>query len=331
MSGEEPVPTTTTTTSGSDGRRQLEQSQHRKKGHHSNLKGHAEIEKGDAAMDPEELRDTKKAHGGGWVPPWQRVGEEKTFTVSFTGSPRRFNEHSTNIREALVAQCANHSACTHGHYKHDAKSSNNDLARMSLFCLQPPGDMPSRKSVFDTILSGCIPVLFHPLTARYMYEWHWNQDLWGEVAVSFDSSEDNKALIEHRVDFIDKLIKMAESDKDEIKLKQMKIAEFAHQLQFSLIEKGEGSSSNSGSIMTVARLPGQKDAYDLAMENVLAIHSGKKKHDRVSHYVKCMLLEGRGSVDLQTADWCTPTGSSDDPFLPSPFDNYLYKGTGTAK
>ncbi|KAK3098688.1 hypothetical protein FSP39_022044 [Pinctada imbricata] len=30
----------------------------------------------------------------------------------------------------------------------------------SVFCLQPPGDSPTRKSFFDALLSGCIPVLF---------------------------------------------------------------------------------------------------------------------------------------------------------------------------
>ena len=30
----------------------------------------------------------------------------------------------------------------------------------SVFCLQPPGDSPTRKSFYDSILSGCIPVTF---------------------------------------------------------------------------------------------------------------------------------------------------------------------------
>lgn len=297
-----------------------------KKGH--GLRGHDEIEKGDASIDQAELDETRKAHGGGWVPPWHRVGEEKEMLVSFTGNARRFNEHSTKIREALIDQCANHSQCTHGHYKHDSKASNNELARKSLFCLQPPGDMPSRKSLFDTILSGCIPVLFHPLTARYMYEWHWGQELWSQVAVSFDSSEDNHALIEHKKDFIAQLVDMAKTGQEQIRAKQKKIQEFAHQLQYSLIEPSTTSSTGESTPhqRSVARLPGEKDAYDVSMERVLAIHSGSMTHDRVSDYVECMLISGRGDVDLQTADWCKSTQSTKDPFSPPPFDNYLYKG-----
>ncbi|WAR25669.1 GT16-like protein [Mya arenaria] len=32
--------------------------------------------------------------------------------------------------------------------------------RHSKYCLQPPGDSPTRKSIYDSILSGCIPILF---------------------------------------------------------------------------------------------------------------------------------------------------------------------------
>ncbi|XWS09224.1 hypothetical protein CRYUN_Cryun40dG0067200 [Craigia yunnanensis] len=32
----------------------------------------------------------------------------------------------------------------------------------SIFCLQPLGDSYTRRSIFDSILAGCIPVLFHP-------------------------------------------------------------------------------------------------------------------------------------------------------------------------
>ena len=78
----------------------------------------------------------------------------------------------------------------------------------AVFCLQPPGDMPTRKSVFDVILSGCIPVLFHPLTARYMYEWHWSPEVWDQVGVHFDSFEDNQQLLGQKTDFIQRLIDM---------------------------------------------------------------------------------------------------------------------------
>ncbi|CAN1816274.1 Probable xyloglucan galactosyltransferase GT11 [Linum perenne] len=42
----------------------------------------------------------------------------------------------------------------------------------SAFCLQPPGDSPTRRSIFDSMLAGCIPVFFHPFSAYGQYIWH---------------------------------------------------------------------------------------------------------------------------------------------------------------
>lgn len=35
-----------------------------------------------------------------------------------------------------------------------------ELKRRSVFCLEPPGANPIRRSMYDSLLSGCIPVLF---------------------------------------------------------------------------------------------------------------------------------------------------------------------------
>eukprot|EP00966_Prymnesium_polylepis_P217017 5022935-Prymnesium_polylepis.1 len=47
-----------------------------------------------------------------------------------------------------------------------------DAYNTSTFCLQPPGDTPTRKGVVDSLLLGCIPVLFDPLQ-REQWPWHW--------------------------------------------------------------------------------------------------------------------------------------------------------------
>ncbi|KZV28801.1 hypothetical protein F511_06235 [Dorcoceras hygrometricum] len=46
------------------------------------------------------------------------------------------------------------------------------LFQSSVFCLQPPGDSFTRRSTFDSILAGCIPVFFHPGSAYVQYMWH---------------------------------------------------------------------------------------------------------------------------------------------------------------
>ena len=42
----------------------------------------------------------------------------------------------------------------------------------SVFCLQPTGDSLTRRSTFDSILAGCIPVFFHPGSAYAQYIWY---------------------------------------------------------------------------------------------------------------------------------------------------------------
>lgn len=46
--------------------------------------------------------------------------------------------------------------CT-GHHHEDTMK----WMKQCIFCLQPSGDSPTRKSFYDAILSGCIPVIFH--------------------------------------------------------------------------------------------------------------------------------------------------------------------------
>ena len=74
-------------------------------------------------------------------------------------------------------------------------------------------------------------MLFHPLTARYMYEWHWGQSNWEKVAVHFDSSDENSDLINHKVDFIQKLIDMVENNATDI---------VRRQIQLRQVGEGEG-------------------------------------------------------------------------------------------
>jgi hypothetical protein len=46
------------------------------------------------------------------------------------------------------------------------------LKNSSVFCLEPEGDTPFRKSIYDSLISGCIPVLFS-LTTEAVSPWHW--------------------------------------------------------------------------------------------------------------------------------------------------------------
>jgi hypothetical protein len=174
--------------------------------------------------------------------------------------------------------------------------------------------MPTRKSLFDAILSGCIPVLFHPLTGRYMYEWHWSISEWNISAIHYDSFLENQDLINQRVDFIQKLIDLYKNEPEKISKMQENLKNYAFKLQYGLIQKDKNGKkivrkefdSNKQEIM---------DAYSIAITNVLKIHAGLMSHDRVAHYVECMqIIKGRDK--LQTADNCNVTNSIKDIYYP---------------
>lgn len=71
------------------------------------------------------------------------------------------------------------------------------LFQRSIFCLQPPGDTFTRRSIFDSILAGCIPVLFNPASFYVQYIWHLPKDFTKySVLIPEDDVKENKVSIE---------------------------------------------------------------------------------------------------------------------------------------
>ncbi|XP_047315496.1 xyloglucan galactosyltransferase XLT2-like [Impatiens glandulifera] len=97
---------------------------------------------------------------------------EKLF--SFVGASRA--DQKADFRTILMSQCRNESdscrlidcnkaECAYG------KTKNLETFMESEFCLQPKGDSDTRRSVFDCMLSGSIPVFFWDRTAYRQYQW----------------------------------------------------------------------------------------------------------------------------------------------------------------
>ncbi|KAL8150440.1 hypothetical protein V2J09_020248 [Rumex salicifolius] len=82
----------------------------------------------------------------------------------------------------------------------------------SEFCLQPVGDSPTRKSVFDSLVSGCIPVLFSPFTAYYQYPWHLPLDR-SKYSVFVDQDEVRR----RQVNVVDRLIAISPAQRTEMR------------------------------------------------------------------------------------------------------------------
>ncbi|KAL6968135.1 Xyloglucan galactosyltransferase mur3 [Sarracenia purpurea var. burkii] len=100
---------------------------------------------------------------------------DRKWLFSFAGAPRPDNPKS--IRRQIIDECKNSKVCKllecdFGESKCHSPSSIMKMFQSSLFCLQPQGDSYTRRSAFDSILAGCIPVFFHPGSAYTQYTWH---------------------------------------------------------------------------------------------------------------------------------------------------------------
>ncbi|KAG0630056.1 hypothetical protein M758_1G151300 [Ceratodon purpureus] len=131
---------------------------------------------------------------------WQTAvrNVKRTRFITFAGSARSGALHNMTgtVRGELFTQCAESPKCKHLLCTQELCADNVQtlykLYSESVFCLQPAGDSPTRKGIFDTLLSGCIPVVFARNQTVEQYLWHlpgngsnYSVQLDGE-AVAFD-------------------------------------------------------------------------------------------------------------------------------------------------
>lgn len=105
-----------------------------------------------------------------------------------------------NIRRSIRTECENATSdssyetlceivdCSNGVCEHDPLRFMRPMLQAS-FCLQPPGDTPTRRSTFDAILAGCIPVFFEELSAKTQYGWHLPEAEFEEFSVFIPKEE----------------------------------------------------------------------------------------------------------------------------------------------
>ncbi|KAJ8603271.1 hypothetical protein CTAYLR_006950, partial [Chrysophaeum taylorii] len=124
--------------------------------------------------------------------------KEKAVRIGENGTLLQDKHYGASVRERIVEICANlpQSICLfdnldpekHYHYRRVASPPGEcfdhlgrrgfrpeSLERVkgrSVFCLEPMGDSPYRKSIWDSLAVGCIPVVFS-LYAEITAPWHW--------------------------------------------------------------------------------------------------------------------------------------------------------------
>lgn len=128
------------------------------------------------------------------VIPWQVTEErlkQRDLFVLFIGSVKTSNTNSNFLRRTLHSQClaaasasaspsgSNGTMCSWFTTAHACNGVVNATSQMLLFqravfCPAPPGDSITRKSIFDSLVSGCIPVIFAKGSMN-QYLWYFNK------------------------------------------------------------------------------------------------------------------------------------------------------------
>merc|ERR1711860_291809 len=96
----------------------------------------------------------------------------------------------------------------------------------SIFCINPPGDTPTRKGVFDSLVLGCIPVITQ---AWSLSQYRWHIPNWRSVSEVIPYAQlmaKNKSIIEH-------LVERIKNDPVEIQSKLVSARRLAYSLQYS--------------------------------------------------------------------------------------------------
>lgn len=104
------------------------------------------------------------------VPHFSSSSIKRDVLMSFIGKD---NHGDTKVRERIHKSCktyGNSKICDY-RAKYDPVKDATSKAQ-AIFCLEPAGDTPGRKSLSDSITFGCIPVLFSELTDN-VAPWHW--------------------------------------------------------------------------------------------------------------------------------------------------------------
>lgn len=183
--------------------------------------------------------------------PWKRQPRSREITAIFIGGGKILNAASKTLRNRLRSQCARHANCIWIDTGQQRTGFNVgkmlDYYRKSVFCLSPPGDSPTRKGLFDSILAGCIPVVFDPYTLHDQYHWYIGtarqnisvyipiQDILGTFTASTKRNKNNKLLLDEETsitkDFMEFLMDIPEN---EVQKMQETIERIGWSLQYSI-------------------------------------------------------------------------------------------------
>ena len=158
-------------------------------------------------------------------PPWTQF-TNRNILMSFIGTA---THGDVKARKTIVKQCDSYQNTTicMKHNPWDKKVNWYEIKQHSIFCLEPIGDNPWRKSLSDSLVLGCIPVLFSNLTDNSaQFSWGSWQDQ-GRILVS------RRALVRGELDLFALLVSIPSQL---LKLIQTSLSEYSRRFQYSLNE-----------------------------------------------------------------------------------------------
>ncbi|KAL6645315.1 hypothetical protein ACP70R_016923 [Stipagrostis hirtigluma subsp. patula] len=160
-----------------------------------------------------------------------------------------------NIRGSILAECANRTDacavvdCSAGACALDPVLYMRPMLKAK-FCLQPPGDTPTRRSTFDAILAGCVPVFFEHAAARTQYGWHLPPGRYDEFSVTIPK----ESVVLGGVKIVDVLAAVPDAEVARMRARLLEMAP-------RVVYRRHGS--------TAEFREASKDAVDLAVEGAL--------------------------------------------------------------
>lgn len=254
-----------------------------------------------------------------WSPrvkvPYDWENNDRPLVVSYVGSSKSYYNPARRLRGSLIHYCELHGdLCLHQTYGANGTRSSFhvrsyhplDLSLKSVFCFQPIGDLMTRKGLFDSLLQGCIPVVFDALTSSAMYVWHWEESFWKDVSIEYPFHP-----TAHRYfDPVLALQQLVQNNGSEIHRKQQLIRNRVFELQYSMEGRYEEwrrmNASNPCAPFISSHWPlylngePMNDAYDIAMDKVLGWHSHEEAPFRNATVPECW---GKAILD-STANRC---------------------------
>merc|ERR1719160_1666565 len=170
--------------------------------------------------------------------PWKK-GKARRSLVSYFGGVHGPDE-SRVLRKFLKDKCNKDKSCfmivkESGHAKKELTRQYAAQVlrakRESVFCLEPPGTTIGRKSIVDSLLMGCIPVLFDRKQDS-LYPWHWGE--WRESSRVMIELPQRCMTNPDKASDCDVMRRLRRIPVEAVSAMQGAIAKHAHKMQYAL-------------------------------------------------------------------------------------------------